>query len=80
LNGKQLVRHLLNLKERPTAIMTCNDLTAFGVIIELNEQGIDVPGEMSVIGFDNDRQAIRHLAGIISLRTFNRHLGGFFYF
>jgi DNA-binding LacI/PurR family transcriptional regulator len=52
-NGKQLVRNLLNLSERPTAIMTCNDLTAFGVINELNEQGIDVPGEMSVIGFDN---------------------------
>jgi LacI family transcriptional regulator len=52
-NGKQLVRNLLNLSEPPTAIMTCNDLTAFGVINELNERGIDVPGEMSVIGFDN---------------------------
>jgi DNA-binding LacI/PurR family transcriptional regulator len=52
-NGKQLVRNLLKLSEPPTAVMTCNDLTAFGVINELNEQGIDVPREMSVIGFDN---------------------------
>jgi LacI family transcriptional regulator len=52
-NGKQLTHKLLNLNKRPTAIMACNDLTAFGVINELHEQGIDVPGQMSVIGFDN---------------------------
>jgi LacI family transcriptional regulator len=52
-NGKQLARTLLALKEPPTAILTCNDLTAIGVVNELNEQGIDVPDQMSVVGFDN---------------------------
>lgn len=52
-NGKNLVRNLLHLDQPPTAIMTCNDLTAFGVINELGAEGIDVPGQISVIGFDN---------------------------
>ncbi|SFK74181.1 transcriptional regulator, LacI family [Paenibacillus sp. 1_12] len=51
--GKQLAHRLMKLDKRPTAIMTCNDLTAFGVISELKEQGIDVPGQISVVGFDN---------------------------
>ncbi|TVY08901.1 LacI family DNA-binding transcriptional regulator [Paenibacillus cremeus] len=54
-NGKQLAHHLIAMpiQERPTAILSCNDLTAAGAIKELKEQGIDVPGQMSVIGFDN---------------------------
>lgn len=52
-NGKQLVRNMLKLDDQPTAIITCNDLTAIGIINELNQQGIEVPGQISVIGFDN---------------------------
>ncbi|TDF93213.1 LacI family DNA-binding transcriptional regulator [Paenibacillus piri] len=52
-NGKLLTRKLLHMAERPTAILACNDLTAAGVINELGEYGIEVPGQISVIGFDN---------------------------
>jgi len=43
---------LLNEPDRPTAIMTVNDLTAFGVLRALHRAGIKVPSEMSVVGFD----------------------------
>lgn len=52
-NGKELTRKLLMADERPTAVLCCNDLTAAGVINELKEQKVDVPGQLSVIGFDN---------------------------
>jgi LacI family transcriptional regulator len=52
-NGKLLARNILNLAERPTAIMTCNDLTAIGVINELNVHGIELPEQISIMGFDN---------------------------
>lgn len=52
-NGKMLARNMLNVTEHPTAIITCNDLTAFGAINELNAQGIEVPGQISIVGFDN---------------------------
>lgn len=51
-NGRDLTRQLLNEAERPTAIFACNDMTAFGVINELAGAGLDIPKEMSVIGFD----------------------------
>lgn len=50
--GKQLTKKLLANKERPTAIFACNDMMAFGVINELSRCKIQVPEEMSVMGFD----------------------------
>lgn len=36
-----------------TAIMACNDLAALSILYTLQERGIDVPGHVSIIGFDN---------------------------
>lgn len=36
-----------------TAVMAFNDLTAMGLLSNLNERGIDVPGDISVTGFDD---------------------------
>ncbi|MRG59846.1 LacI family DNA-binding transcriptional regulator [Agromyces sp. CFH 90414] len=41
--------------DRPTAIIAQSDLLAAGVIGAAEELGIDVPGELSVIGFDGIR-------------------------
>lgn len=38
---------------RPTAIMTGNDLMAFGALQALREAGLRVPQDMSVVGFDD---------------------------
>jgi LacI family transcriptional regulator len=51
-NGKRLTSRLLERPSRPTAIFACNDMTAFGIINELTSQGISVPQDTSVIGFD----------------------------
>ncbi|KRG15141.1 LacI family transcriptional regulator [Virgibacillus soli] len=52
-NGIDLTKKLLQCSDLPTAIFVCNDMTAFGVMNELANQGIKVPQQMSVIGFDN---------------------------
>lgn len=50
--GKRLTQLLLDNEIPPTAIFACNDMMAFGVIHELTRRGIDVPGQISVMGFD----------------------------
>jgi LacI family transcriptional regulator len=53
-------RKLLGLKERPTAIFCQNDRTAIGCFEALKEAGFDIPGHISVIGYD-DEEISRHL-------------------
>lgn len=43
----------LALDPRPTAIFAANDAMAVGALGALREAGIDVPGEMAVVGFDD---------------------------
>jgi DNA-binding LacI/PurR family transcriptional regulator len=40
-----------------TGVVAYNDLVAIGFLQAMREHGIDVPGEVSVIGFDNIRDA-----------------------
>jgi LacI family transcriptional regulator len=39
--------------ERPTAVMCGNDLIALGLELELARHGIRVPGDISIVGFDD---------------------------
>lgn len=43
----------LALDSRVTAIVAYNDLMALGVLSRLADRGVEVPGEMSVVGFDD---------------------------
>lgn len=44
---------LLTLADRPTAIFAANDLSAIGTMEVARDLGIDVPGDLSVVGFDD---------------------------
>jgi len=46
-------RELLTLPERPTAIFAANDLSAIGTLEIAQELGLEVPAELSIIGFDD---------------------------
>jgi LacI family transcriptional regulator len=48
---------LLGGKSRPTAVLCSNDMTAMGVMRKAYEEGIQIPLDLSVIGFDDIRLA-----------------------
>ena len=43
------------LKEKPTAIFATNDFLARTALKAIEEEGLSVPEDISVIGFDNQR-------------------------
>lgn len=52
--GRKACALLLSRNDpRPTAIICGNDVLAMGALIECNAQGLDVPNDVSVVGFDN---------------------------
>jgi LacI family transcriptional regulator len=51
--GMREVEPLLKLPSPPTAILCHNDLTAIGVLRRAWEQDIEVPKQLSVVGFDD---------------------------
>lgn len=48
---------LVRLGDRPTAIFASNDMMAFGVMEAVREQGLSIPNDISIIGFDDIPQA-----------------------
>ena len=53
--GRKAARQLLASGFTPSAIICVNDFTAVGVLRELRDQGLRVPADVSVTGFDNIR-------------------------
>jgi LacI family transcriptional regulator len=52
-SGYDAARQLLQLDPPPTALFVANNLMMFGVMIALNEAGVRIPADMSVVGFDD---------------------------
>ena len=47
-------RHLLSLQERPDAIFAMNDIIAIEMMHIIKKQGLSVPDDVSVLGFNNE--------------------------
>ena len=51
--GYRAAGELLDLPDRPTALVGFNDKIAVGALQAAHERGLDVPGDVSVAGFDD---------------------------
>ena len=66
---------LLNLKNRPTCIFYPDDFACYGGMNAINERGLRVPDDISVVGFDGIRIA-RHLEPkLTTLKQDTKQLG-----
>jgi LacI family transcriptional regulator len=51
--GYRAAQQLLSLNDQPTAIFACNDIMAIGAIAAIQDSGLGVPADISIIGYDN---------------------------
>jgi LacI family transcriptional regulator len=68
-------RELLNRPDPPTAIFAANDFCAMGVIQAVKEHGWRVPGDVSVVGFDDIPLAARMHPSLTTVRHPLRPMG-----
>ncbi|MBW4081078.1 LacI family DNA-binding transcriptional regulator [Paenibacillus sp. S150] len=64
-DGVEVARKLLEMQSRPEAMIVSGDHVAAGLIIEARKQGMSIPEELAVMGFDN--QPIGRLLGITTI-------------
>ncbi len=77
--GERAMRELLSLKNRPTALLAANDLTAIGALRAIRESGLSVPNDFSVIGCDDIDLCDLLWPPLTTLRTARDELAGLFF-
>jgi LacI family transcriptional regulator len=73
--GYQVTRKLLCTREPFTALFAFNDISAMGAIRALRENGLHVPGDVSVVGFDDIQGAAYQNPGLTTVRQPLKKMG-----
>lgn len=66
--GRSAAETLRAQKDLPTAIMCSNDMLAIGVLHEMSHSGVQVPDDVSVIGFDDIHMAAMMIPPLTSIQ------------
>lgn len=73
--GMRAARELLDSgDELPTAIVAFNDRSAVGMLDVFSRSGVEVPGQVSVVGYDDDQLARLAHVGLTSVGQDTRRL------
>jgi LacI family transcriptional regulator len=66
--GVDFGRRVLAEPDRPTALFCGSDTLAYGVLDAAASLGLDVPGDLSVVGFDDLEPSRWHMIGLTTIR------------
>lgn len=73
--ARDAARQLLTLPEPPTAVFAANDSTALATLEVAAELGLDVPGQLSVVGFDNIPESALAVPPLTTVQQPMRRMG-----
>jgi len=74
-SGLEAGEKLLSLATPPTAIFASNDDMAAGIVMAAIKRGLQLPKDLSIVGFDNSEISMRLLPRITTVRQPLRELG-----
>jgi len=67
-SGSESMKKILKTNKRPTAVLCTNDVLAIGAMNEANKQGLNVPNDISVLGFDDIFISKYFIPGLTTIR------------
>jgi DNA-binding LacI/PurR family transcriptional regulator len=73
--GRRAARAMLKYPTRQSAVVVANDMMALGVLHECRATGVSVPGDLSVIGFDDIALAALSYPSLTTV-SLSRHILG----
>ncbi|MCL2490149.1 MAG: LacI family transcriptional regulator [Propionibacteriaceae bacterium] len=73
--GQRAADVLVQCRDRPTAVICANDLSAVGLIRRLQDLGLDVPADISVVGIDGIELGTYLRPSLTTVRTAPHLLG-----
>ncbi|EKE69628.1 LacI family DNA-binding transcriptional regulator [Celeribacter baekdonensis] len=74
-SGRAAAEALLARTPRPTAVFCDNDEMAIGLMAGLRAEGLDVPRDFSIVGFDNIEMSAYASVPLTTIRQKRAHLG-----
>jgi len=74
-NGAHAMARLLQQHPRPSAVFAANDAMAIGCIQQILQNGLTIPGDIAVAGFDDIEMSSLMQPRLTTLRVFKEELG-----
>jgi DNA-binding LacI/PurR family transcriptional regulator len=74
-SGKEVMQHFLQLDDPPTAVFSCNDMMAAGALHAIYEQGLCVPEDIAIVGFDDVPQTKVIIPALTTIRQPSEEMG-----
>ncbi len=74
-NGSSAMRHILERGGKPTAIFAANDAMAIGCMQYVKQQGMNVPDDVAIVGFDDIVSSSHVEPRLTTIKVFKEEMG-----